>query len=503
VNTHRTSRSVTNLFAGVFGYSISIGLTLFSTPLLIQFLGDERYGAFRAATNWASYIGLLELGIGGSLLALLAKAIGKENDSLVRLTLLTGIKAYLQILAVMLLVSLGLGWFISDLVQVKGVLADELKTGYWIGFTANFFLLFAPFRMLADAGQRSYLNHALLTIQLLLITCLSIVLARAGWGIPGQYLALLLGSVPYQLVMSWDGLRRYPDILTVKSDYESQQAIKQQLWQLNWPTFALNLSGQLGLFTDNIIISYILGPVIVVPFFVTQRLSVLAQSQVQGIGNATWAALADLYAKGELDKFNARLVELTRLVAVMGLTFMIAIAAYNPYFINLWVGENRFAGNGVNLLASCNGFLLGLLSLWGWCFSGTGNVAKLVQPAIIGVGINLIVSLVATRAFGMIGPLLGTFAGFVTVNSWWLPLLLRQVFGTSLKQLFLAVAKPLFVGIPYAGAVLWVAKSHTPWGWFGLAAEMGLSALIYLAIAWLVVFNQDERSLWVSRFQKK
>lgn len=57
------------------------------------------------------------------------------------------------------------------------------------------------------------------------------------------------------------------------------------------------------------------------------------------------------------------------------------------------------------------------------------------------------------------------------------------MFGTSLKQLSLAVAQPLTIGLHYGLAVWWIAKSHTPWNWLGLATEIGLTALIYLVIA--------------------
>lgn len=225
----------------------------------------------------------------------------------------------------------------------------------------------------------------------------------------------------------------------------------------------------------------------------------IAQSQTQSIGNATWAALAELYAQGELEKFNTRLIELTRLVAVIGIAFMVAIAAYNPYFVELWVGKDRFGGTGVSLLAACNGFLLGLLSLWGWCFSGTGNVAKLVLPTTVATGVNLLVSVFSTRFFGSIGPLLGTFVAFITISLWWFPLLLRQIFHTPLRQLFSAVAHPLVVGVFYAATVWWIARSHNPWGWFGLAVEMALTALVYLVVVWLLIFTKTERSQWVSR----
>ena len=78
---------------------------------------------------------------------------------------------------------------------------------------------------------------------------------------------------------------------------------------------------------------------------------------------------------------------------------------------------------------------------------------------------------------------------------------MREVFGTSVKQLFLAVAQPLVVGIPYGLAVWYIAKSHTPWGWIGLCTEMSLAALIYLLIAWLLLFNEYERKQWSDRLK--
>ncbi|MEA5581399.1 MATE family efflux transporter [Nodularia harveyana UHCC-0300] len=497
----RTGRSVVNFSSGIMLQVMTLGIGIISTPLLLSWLGDERYGAFRAANDWGNYLNLLELGVSGSLMALLAKAVGMGDPKEIRLTLATGIRAYLKIMIVMVLAGVGLGLFITRLVPVEGVLVGELQTGYWLAFIGIFLLPLTPFRLLADASQRSYFANLFIIFQSLIITSLALLLARGGFGITGQYIAALAGGVAFQVLMCWDGLRRYPDVFSAIMDSKAQKPIEKKLWQLNWSAFTLNLSGQVGLFTDNIIISYSLSPATVVPFFVTQRLAALAQSQIQGIGNATWAALADLYAKGERERFNARLIELTRLVAVMGVTFMVAIAAYNHHFIRLWVGEDRFGGDGVTFLAVSNGFLLGILSLWGWCFSGTGNQPKLVLPSILAAGINFIASIICTRFLGIIGPLLGTFIAFTTVSLWQLPLLMREVFSTSVKQLFLAVVQPLAVGIPYGLVIWYIAKSHTPWGWIGLGIEMSLAALIYLIIAWLLVLNESERQQWRDRLK--
>ena len=501
MENNRTKRSIVN-FGSIIAFQIlTVSIGIISTPLLLKWLGDDRYGAFRAASDWANYLNLLELGVSGSLMSLLAQAVGVGDPKQIYRTLVTGIKAYLKITCLISLVGIGLGIFITHLVPVNHLLINDLQTGYWIGLLVVLMLPLNPFRLLADASQRSYFANLFLGLQSVVITGFSLLLAWAKWGIVGQYLALIVGTIVFQLLMSWDSIRRYPDLWSFWNDRDGQRPITAQLWQLNRSTFILKLSGQLSFFTDNIIISYLLSPAMVVPFFITQRLTTLAQIQVQGIGSASWAGLADLYAKGERKQFNDRAIELTRLVAVMGCSVMIPIMAYNHYFVQLWVGNARFGGDLVTILAASNGFLLGILSFWGWLFAGTGQQAQLVRLNIIGTMINLMLSVACTYVWGMVGPLLGTFISFVTVSLWQLPLIMRTVFGISLRPLFIAVIRPLLVGIPYATLVWWIAKYHSPWGWLGLGIEMGLTVVGYLLLAWGLVWEQVERTAWLERFK--
>jgi O-antigen/teichoic acid export membrane protein len=497
---HRTIRSLIN-FGSIIGFQVlTLSIGIFSTPLLLLWLGDDRYGAFRATSDLTNYLHLLELGLSGSLISLLASAVGSGDYHQIYLTLATGIKAYLKITGLIVLSGVGLGIFITHLVPVTDGLVHDLQIGYWIGTITILTLPLTPFQLLMDASQRSYLANIFLGLQSVVITSLSLLFAWMKWGISGQYLAVVVGAIVFQIVMCWNIIHRYPKIFSAWRDRQSQVQIEKQLWQLNRSTFILKLSGQLSLFTDNIIISYVLNPATVVPFFITQRLSSLVQSQLQGIGNASWAALADLYTKGERQKFNDRVIELTRLVSLMGCICMTPIVAYNHYFIGLWVGSERFGGDLLTILAACNGIFQGLLSLWGWCFSGTGQQAKLVRPNIIATTVNLILSVTCTYFLGLIGPLLGTFIAFTTVSIWQLPLVMQTAFGMSLRQLFLAATKPLIVGVPYATLVWWIANNHTPWGWFGLATEMGITVVLFAGLAWLLILSELERIGWRERF---
>ena len=260
-----------------------------------------------------------------------------------------------------------------------------------------------------------------------------------------------------------------------------------------------NLSGRLGLLTDAIVAGRLLGLEAPAVLFVTQRLAALAQAQLQGIGAASWAGLAELHAQGRTDVFNRRLVELTRLVAVLGVAALAPIVAYNRRFFELWMlarmGPQGYGGDAVAAVAAFNALVLAVVSLWNWCFSGTGQVHRVAGASALGAAINLAASVALTRSLGVVGPLLGTTIAYLSIQAWVLPLLLRRTFGTPLGPLLRAVALPLAWGLPYAAALSWLARSHPPRGWPGLAAAMALAALGFLAFAALALLGPDDRAL--------
>jgi O-antigen/teichoic acid export membrane protein len=357
----------------------------------------------------------------------------------------------------------------------------------------------APFKALVESRQRGYWINALLLAQSLTITAAALVLAYHGWGITGQFVALFLGALLFNFPLIREGLRRYPGVVRSAFREAPDPDTQRELRTLNTPTFAFNLASQLSLQTDSIIVALMLGPSMVVPLFITQKLIVMAQGQLQSVGNASWAAFAELHFQGRQELFNRRLIELTNLVAVFGVALLVPIAVYNQHFIARWVGPEHYGGDWVSIVSAVNAFLLSLFSLWGWCFSGTARLPLLLPAFLVQTAINVGLSLVLTWQVGLIGPLLGTLAGFTTVSLWYLPHKLHQVFGTSLRQLIPAVLIPIVLGLPYAGSLWFVAETNVPAGWVELGAHMGAASLVYLGAAWVFVLNRAQRTQLTQR----
>jgi O-antigen/teichoic acid export membrane protein len=278
-----------------------------------------------------------------------------------------------------------------------------------------------------------------------------------------------------------------------------RDTIRRRLWQLNGPTLLHNLAGRVSLLTDNIIVGFVLGAQAVAPFFLTQRVLLLLQGQLQAIGGATWAGLAELYYSGEIELFHRRLVELTKLTAVACVALLVSAAVCNHDLVRLWVGESYYAGSAITWLAAVNAFFQSIFSLWGWVFTATGKVRVIVPMMLTGAALNLAVSVLATWWLGPVGPLVGSFCMYAGYTSWRWPALVHATFGVRPDLLLRAAAGPLLVGVPYALLLGWVSQVTRQPGWveLGLRATAGVAG--FFLLAWLLAFSREEQAVWKAR----
>jgi O-antigen/teichoic acid export membrane protein len=493
----RTRNSAWNVSAGIAYALASAVASLIAAPLLLRWLGTERLGAYRTLTDWIGYLTFFELGLSGALMATLAGRIGQGDRAAVTRMMATGLRAYRRVRLAQFGGALALVAAFPYLISLNHLTKGELRIAAAVAVLPLGFTPLLVFRALAEARQRGYLNWLLMTAQILVMTGLSLVAARAGWGLIGQGAAFAAAQIPTLLVLAWDGTRAYREAWKAAPDPADRNA----LWGLSWPTFIHGLTDRVGIVSDNIIIAWILGPAAVVPFFLTQQLISLAQSQLRGLGNATWAGLAELYARGDEARLRMRLLELTGMVSGLGLAVLMPIAAFNRFFVQLWVGREAYAGGAVTDLACFNALVWGIYALWGWMLLGTGHIRRWMPFAILSTLVNVVVSMIGTATIGVAGPLVGTTTGLLLVNSWALPRTLHQVFGIPPRMLWGAALAPLRWSLPYAAALWAVALYLPPKGWLGLVTLMSLGTVGGSALWWRLSLGSQERIEWQTRLR--
>ena len=493
----RTRNSAWNFAAGIGFALASAAASLIATPQLLRWIGAERLGAYKALTDWVGYLMFFEAGLGGALMGSFAVSLGKGDGVAVTRMLSAGLRAYWRVMLAQLVCGIALVIVLPHLVSTNSLSVHELRIA---GAIALFPIAFTPllvFRALAEARQRGYLNWLLMTAQVLVMNGLLLFAARLGRGLIGLSIAFAVAQIPTLLVLAWDGTKAYHGAWKTVS----KQTDRTALWRLSWPTFIHGLTDRVGLLSDNIVIAWMLGPAAVVPFFLTQQLAILAQSQLKGLGNATWAGLAELSALGDKAKLQARLLELTGLVSGLGMVVLLPIAAYNRAFVHLWVSQSVYAGDAVTELACLNAWLWAIFSLWGWIILGAGLIRQWMPFAIFSTLINIVVSVIGTTTLGLIGPLLGTLTALLLVTSWALPLTLYRIWRILPRALWWAALRPLYWSLPY-GLLLWlVARFFPPANWIGFLTATSAAMAVGLTLWWSLSLRRDERSEWQARLR--
>lgn len=507
-NTFQQGRAGHRTRFAILNYASSLGMTLSTllvglaaTPLILRWLGEERWGAYRVLVDLFGHLGVLELGLSWALLPMLAKAYTENDQSQQRHLLVLGFRRYLIVAAGMLAAATAMWLCLGSLVPVQAGLRTDLSFAF-IALAATAILIpLTTGRLMLEASQRSYIVNLVLFGQMLAITGCALLLARAGAGITGQAVAMLLATLVVSAV--WGGylLRRFPGLGREIVCSEVSTDLRNGLNKLNVPSLLLNVCGRLSLTLDNLMVGIWMGPAAVVPFFLTQRLLLVSQQQLQNVSNAGWAGMSELFVQKRMELFNQRMIEMTRLVVLLGMAILIPIVLYNRHFLGLWVGDQNYAGNPVCILSAINALLMSVISTWSMAFLSAGILWPLVRIFIAQATVNVLLSVAFTSTLGMVGPVMGTLAGFLLVTLWRLPLLMRKHFQMSLWQLGQAVALPLVIAGAYATAWSVMLQGHQPDGWIGLVGETGTSVLLFLVLVWIVVFRPAERRLWRDRFR--
>src|SRR5207247_592046 len=128
----RTRRAVLSYASAAALQAVTLAASIVATPIVLRSLGEQRFGAWRVALEWLGHLGLLELGLGGALLALLARAVGKGDPSAVSAALDAGFRVFLRVGAAVLVCGVALALAIDRLVPVAPELVPDLRAACFV-----------------------------------------------------------------------------------------------------------------------------------------------------------------------------------------------------------------------------------------------------------------------------------------------------------------------------------------------------------------------------------
>jgi len=496
----RTKNSIYNFLGQNTRIVLSVITGLVLTPILLKLVGEENYGVYRVLTDILGYFDLVELGLYSGILLVFNRAISENLGKSKSAAFYACRKIYLKINAFALVLFAFSFLCLQGLVKVKTISSTELFQAYSIMGLCILFIYFRVYQAYLEASQKNYLISAALIAQNIVSSILAIIFSYYGMGIRGLALSYLLGQ----------GTTIFLYMTLLKAEFNKLEAPEQsdmelqksRLKNIQWPTFLFQLSGRLGLYSDNIIISMLMSAKDVSAFYITQRIVAIMGLILTATSSSVWAGMGQIHTTGDREKFLQLGYFITNVVIVLGVILLVPVFYLGQSFVSLWVGEKLFLGNLFLIVAMLNAYILSLLTLWGWFYTITHKIKAIVPFQFLVTFSNVGLSFFLTTRYSYLGPILGTLITFVLFYIWGMIYFVSKELGFSKVKLAVSFLK----GFLYIIALSYLAYRFFPFAWINSWPKLiGLTVPITACNALLAVFlllNTQERDFFKLRVGK-
>lgn len=465
---------------GQFGVSLVVGIVV--VPILLDRLGARTWGLWLATGELLAYAGMVDLGVLGVLPWLVAEADGGGDRAAMRRLMSTGV-------ALGSVIGLAFGVFGFALWEIlPSVLrlsqADRAAVGAPLALIVGATALTYPLRVypavLMGLQDMTFFG-ALRVGQSVLNAVLTILLLQSGYGLYALAWASVVPTIA-GLVVAMLRLRTIAPDLTngwVRPVWSQVSAMLMNGFGVWLAAF-----GWLLLSSSNALVITFLGhPEWVAIFSCTAKVSLIATQLVWMMPDAGLVGLAQLHGQVGASPRLRHLVGLLQQVhLLLAGAAACAVLAFNPTFVNYWVGPSMFGGLTLNVLLGCG---IVLSSLVHGLVTAASALGRRVEVGFVTL-CNGVVQVAAAVALGRWLGLLGiVLAGLIAAGLTSLPgglILLGRRIGLSATPLLRECVMPWAVrAIPLVAAAIAVGALHA-WLGFWLAGAATFS--IGVAYVW-------------------
>lgn len=442
MSKNRTQNSAKNVTFGFATQIIVLLINFITRTVFIHYLGAEMLGISGLYTNILSLLSMAELGFGNAIIYSMYKPIKNKDERQIAALLNYYRRIYVGIIGVIIVAGCILIPFLPYIVHSS--LSNQDLIVYYLLFLINTICsyTFVYKTSIINAQQKMYvtkvINTSVLIVQLLIQTITLAISQSYIAFLVVQIFCTLLNNILCSIVAD----RMYPYI---KQPADLHPSRKKEIRENVSSIFLYKVSGTILNNTDNIFISMLVDT-IAVGFYSNYYMVVSALSNIIFIFfNAVTASVGNLMTEKNTAKQESVFMQLNYICFLITGFCAVELIAIFSNFITIWVGSDYLMDNNIMIIVIIN-FYIYTMQNPVWTFRDTSGLFKDAKnDTILLAVINIVLSFIMGRAFGVFGILLATAISRLLITSWHQPYLLyKKIFkqGYSnfiLKQTFYIV----------------------------------------------------------------
>lgn len=469
----------------------TVAASYLTTPLVVSLLGAEGYGTWTLITAMTGHMALLTLGVPMACVRYLAQHVADGDEQKINETIGTCAGLYLMLGAAAVAVGavVGTAFFVYDI--PAGLRLDaSLAFGTMVLYVALSFIGFLPegiFFAHHDFVRRNLIRiagvaiRAGLTIGLLSLRPSLLLLA-----------AIQLGGLLFDFTVSCLLIRRRYPRVRISIRYFDRSALRR-IFSFSLYVLLLGAGARLSFETDALVIGGILGVAAIPAYAIANSLIVYLMDFIVGIAAVVSPMATTLASSGRSDELKELFLKWSKAALSLTIAAGAFLMVLGPRFVGWWIGPEYEASSGPVLqilMLSCFVFLPARGVAWP-ILTGLGEV-KVPAFAFLAAGVmNLVLSLLLARPFGLIGVAIGTAIPNVLFAVGLIKLACRQVNLTLVDYARYVVPRAALGALPVIASLVWFRMAWQVQGLAGLAAAGTAMVLVFAAIWILFVYRND------------
>ena len=389
-------------------FAIMIIVTFFMTPILVKGLGDDRYGIWVFVESIIKYLALFDLGITAAVVKYVAKFNASQDKVEINRVYSTSL-AIFSFLGLLIILTTGIYLVWGGLPKsIDSSLAWEAKVMIGLlGLNLALGLPLSIYNSIISAIELYWQKNILLVGMLICRSLTFLWILSMGWGIIAIGIAITVFSLLQHLALMAMAHYRLPHLRFSVAAITSgtfRQVGNYSIW-----SFISAISSKVSFQTDAIVIGFCIDPGSVTYFAIAARLVEYSKSLVRSATMVLTPRFSVLDSLQDHDAIRQLLIRGVKTSLWITCFISQALIFLGPDFIGIWMGERyKQVSSPVLIILSLPLFLFLSQSVSARVLFGIGKVRPFACSAAFNAMLNLGLSLVLVRYWGIVGVAIGT-----------------------------------------------------------------------------------------------
>lgn len=496
-----------NIIANLISFAITIIISLFITPIIVNTLGSEAYGFVGLAQNFVNYAALVTVALNAMAGRFVSIEIYKGDYDEANKYFTSVFFANALIAGMLIPIFAFIVWHLESIIEIPARLVADVKIAFavtFLQFILNIFL--SRYEIATFVTNRLYLNQknnliASAVRLVLTMFCFKMLAVKVSYLVTATFIGVL-----YCYIMNYVYTRRYlPQMKIRRSDFDFtyiKRLLASGVWSLVNKLSSILLDG-----LDLLLTNLFIGPVEMGALALSRTITTMFYSLRGTLDYPFTPPMMECYAKGDIDGVirNARMGN--KILGIVMIAPMAAFTVYGVSFFKLWVPtQDSGLIQTLALLAMLNLLASACINTVFTVFTVTNNVRL---PALMTL-LNGVLA-VTLNALLLNYTDLGVYA--IAASASFFGMLRNYIFTPLYGAHCLKVKKSTFyheiltgnfcLVVNLAVGYLFYRFVSTGSTWITLILSAGFLAVVCIGINFCIVLNREERNAVVAAVKKK